>query len=115
MKNDDKIYNLILNELNLIGFNLNHLGTYMIADSIYKIYTSNDVNLIKNISKNIYESLIEKYSKKLETIKSDIAKATNYIKIYGNKENMKKYCITSENISPKLVILSVVNKIKILI
>lgn len=86
----------------------------MIADSIYKIYISKNLNLINNISKNIYEELAEKYSKKLETIKSDMAKATNYIRLYGDYEKMKKYCITKENVSLKLVISNIANKINIL-
>lgn len=67
----------IKNELLKLGYNPLHLGTAYLSDIIYYIYISNQNNLCINLERDIYIIISNHYNKNIQTIKSDIIKATN--------------------------------------
>lgn len=81
-------------------------------ETIYFLYCKK-CNGNYKLEKEIYPIIAKKYSKKINTIKSDIIKATNKI-VYKNREDdLKRYFsyFFDNKIKPKLVINTVVNKI----
>lgn len=81
-------------------------------ETIYYLYCKKSHGTYK-LEKEVYPIIAKKYSKNINTIKSDIIKATKKIN-YDNRENeLKKYFsyFLDNKIKPKLVINTVLNKI----
>ena len=112
MKNNI-IYKRILRELMNLGYNIKHIGTTYLAMSIYEIYNSDNEDVYVNIEKNIYSQISQKTNTKINTIKTDIIKATNSMYLYGNIEQINNYfhldnCVKP---TPKLVMITILNKL----
>ena len=102
----------IINELQMIGYNLAHNGTHYIAESILLITTLNyDA---ENLSKNIYPKVSQIYHKSLNNIKTNIITATDAAYENMNKIILKKHLQIPDNIKPtaKMIINAIVHKLK---
>lgn len=112
---EEELTKTIINELLCLGYKLNHIGTYFISETILLAYYSNNINVLNNLEKNVYINISNKYGRNIETIKSNILKATNYMNTYGNNEKIKEYfkICDYEKVTPKQVISTVLNKISI--
>lgn len=102
----------IYQELSKIGYNVHYNGTKYLMETIYYLYCKKSHGTYK-LEKEVYPIIAKKYSRNINTIKSDIIKATKKIN-YDNRENeLKKYFsyFLDNKIKPKLVINTVLNKI----
>ena len=106
------IKNQIYQELLEIGYNVHYNGTKYLMETIYYIY-SKKINGNYKLEKEVYPIIAKKYSKKTNTIKSDIIKATKKIKYDNREDKLKRYFLYffDNKIKPKLVINTVLAKI----
>lgn len=105
--------NKIINELKHLNYNLSHIGTKYLIETILEIYLKKDY-LGDNLKNNIYCILAEKYNKPINTIYGDIKQAT--INMYANCEEkiiINYFCFkVCRKPKVKEVIFRVINKIK---
>jgi len=113
-KNIDYLKDKVINELVSIGFCHTHQGTLYLAEAIIYMYKYDKKNQQKNIEKNVYKVIADKYNENIQKVKSNIIKATNYMYMESNVDMIKKYFHFYEDKkpTPKLVILTVLDKIK---
>ena len=83
-------------DLQEMGYNFKYRGTLYILDAIEYIYKSNNMDLLENLEKNVYNIIANKYNKSINNIKTNIIKSTNSIQNNNNdyKENTPKAIIT---------------------
>ena len=112
MKNKT-IYKRILKELIDLGYSIKHIGTTYLAMAIYEIYNSDNEDVYVNIEKNIYSRISKITNTKINTIKTDIIKATNSMYLYGNIEQIKEYFHLDDSLkpTPKIVMITILNKL----
>jgi len=101
-KKHKEVDKFIMNEIISMGFKLKYKGTQYLIESIQHIYNCNNLRLADNLEQNVYKFIGCKYNKTLNNIKTSIIKATNE----------RTPCIESYfNLTPKIVILTILNKI----
>lgn len=107
------IRNKIINELQLLGFNLAHKGTHYLAESVVLMATTERNN--ENLSKNIYPKVSEIFKKDLNNIKCNITSATEAACKNITDDILHNYFKLSEHIKPttKMIIYSVLKKLKL--
>ncbi len=107
------IKNKIQKELINLGYNGKYIGTEYMSESIYYMYFLKDKAKVK-LEKDIYPIIVEKNSTTVNTVKCDIIKATNHLENDANEIKLKEYFgyFLDRKIRPKLVMRSVLNKIK---
>lgn len=103
----------IYKELLCIGYNNKYAGTKYLSDSIYLQYFINNRKSIK-LKNDIYPIISQKYNVTINTIKCDIIMATNKANKDISKNHIQNYFgfFLDKKITPKLVINTVLNKIK---
>lgn len=103
----------INNELIELGYNIQYVGTGYISDSIYLLYYLNNVKKIK-LEKDIYPIIAEKNNTTVNTVKCDIIRATSQLKKDVDNLKLKEYFgyFFDKGVKPKLVIKTVLNKVK---
>ena len=109
---EKNIKNKIKQELEYIGYNLLHLGTKYLIETIYILHTLEEY-YDDNLKKDIYPIVASKYGKKINNIKCNIRNATE-IMYYDNKEEkIMKYFKFAVSRKPKTkdVISIVLNKL----
>lgn len=108
-----EIENKIVKEIKKIGFNLKHKGTRYIIDCILFLYCQSSKD-VKNLERDSYRFVAKKYKKTVVNIKTNIAKATEYVYWESDEEKIKKYFNKDLYFkpTPKSVILEVLNKIR---
>lgn len=108
-----KIKKMATDELIKIGYNVKYKGTDYLSDTICLLYFSKNMKNLK-LEKDIYPILAKKYGKSVNTIKCDIISATKQVEINTNENDVKKYFsfFFDKAITPKLVINTILNKIK---
>lgn len=111
--NDSILLNRINKELEYIGYNLSYIGTKYLSESIALIY--NNYNFSDNLNRTVYLILAKKYHKNVNNIKCNIMSATNNMFYECDENRLKKYFnfYTICKPKPKLVIYTVLNKLKI--
>lgn len=104
----------IKKELYKIGYTNKYAGTKYISDTIYLQYFMDNKKNIK-LKNDIYPIISKKYNIPVNTVKCDIITATKKVKETITKEHTKKYFgfFYDKKITPKLVINTVLNKIRI--
>lgn len=107
------IQNKIINELKYLNYNLSHLGTKYLIETILEIYFKENY-LGDNLKNNIYSILANKYHKSINTIYGNIKQATIYMYINCKKDIIINYFNLEEFRKPKVteVIFRVLNNIK---
>lgn len=101
----------IQKELLEMGFNPIHIGTEYLTEAIEIIYKG-DKSIYKiNLEKDIYENLAIKHKKKVQTIKSNIIKATNIVDMRNINEKNSIHHFDLK-LTPKLVVWIVIRNIK---
>ena len=113
LKKKKVIKNKIQKELINLGYNGKYIGTEYMSESIYYMYFLKDKAKVK-LEKDIYPIIAEKNSTTVNTVKCDIIKATNHLENDANEIKLKEYFgyFLDRKIRPKLVMRSVLNKIK---
>lgn len=111
-KEISKITKKIKNELLLLGYNFKLKGTQYLLETIKYIYIKNDMSLLENLEKNVYKYIAENNGKKVLNIKTSIIKATNYVYNYQDEKKIYEYFSIEIKITPKLVISTILNKLK---
>lgn len=103
----------IQKELINLGYNSQYIGTEYLSDSIYYIYLLKKKKRIK-LEKDIYPIIAEKNCTTINTVKCDIIKATNRLKNDVDQLKLKEYFgyFLDMKIKPKLVMITVLNKIE---
>lgn len=103
----------INNELSKIGYTNKYAGTKYLSDTIYFHYFMNNKKNIK-LKNDIYPIISKKYNIPVNTIKCDIIMATKKVNEDVPEEHIKNYFgfFFDKKITPKLVINTVLNKIK---
>ena len=99
--------------LSEIGYANKYDGTKYLSDTIYFHYFLNKKKNIK-LKNDIYSIISKKYNITVNTIKCDIIMATKKVNESVPEEHIKKYFgfFLDKKITPKLVINTVLNKIK---
>jgi len=111
-KNTVYIKNRIISELQNIGYNLAHIGTQYIIDSILLIAVLKYD--YENLNKNIYPKICQKYNKDLNNVKTNIIMATDAAYRSVDAAVLKKHLRIPDNIkpTPKMVINCILKKIQ---
>lgn len=76
------------------------------------IYDSNNLDLLENIEKYVYQVIAIQNKKNVQNIKTNIVKACELAYLYQNKEVIKKYFLMDIKPTPKLVMKKILDKIK---
>ena len=104
------IKQIIIKYLQFNEFNIGNVGALYIADSIeYICESENYRKILSNLDKNVYPIIAERHKVNIDTLKSDIIKATN--KAYENAcvKNINKMINKS---TPKMIITKIVYVLK---
>ena len=109
--NEYLVVKKVINEMNVIGYNFKYKGTQYLLECITYIINQNNMDLLDNLNKNVYEYVATKYNKSLSNIKTNIIKATEYVNIYQDKDILLNYFSISIDITPKFVISTILNKL----
>ena len=88
-----------------MGYNWKYKGTNYLMEAILFIYTSNNIDLVDNLEKNVYKYIAYKNNKNVNNIKTNIIKSTE--KLINQKQN------TIDTVTPKQAINAKLNKILI--
>ena len=102
----------IYRELIALGYNIKHIGTSYLSDSIYLLYfTSKGKNM--KLEKDIYPIIAKNNNTTISTVKCDIIRATNQIEKVNGQRKTKEYFghFIDKKISPKLVINTILRKL----
>lgn len=108
-KSNSIICKKITNELHCLGYNLNHVGTKYLIDTIFEIYI-NHKYFNGNLKKEIYPVIAFHYNKSVHNIKCNITRATESMVNYCDKEKLVKY-FGGVKPKTKLVIDTIINKL----
>lgn len=115
--NDDVTYmkTKIINELQTIGYNLAHIGTHYIAESVLLIATLHYNS--ENLSKYIYPKVSEIYNRSLYSVKANVTSATDAAYKNMDKATLRKHLKIPEDVKPttKMVINMVLKKLNYII
>lgn len=103
----------IFKELKYLNYNFSYLGTKYLEKAIKLIYEYDNIDCIK-LEKDIYLKLSKKYNKSTISIKTDIIHATDLMYYDCNSEKLSKYfgIVNNEKPTPKMVITTIVKKLK---
>ena len=103
----------IKEEIKLLGYNMEHIGTKYLIETIYIIYSSKNYTNI-NLLKDIYPIVAKKYGKTVNNIKCNIRNATDIMYFDNEEEVIKKYLENYKNckFGSKIVIEAILEKIK---
>lgn len=109
--NNTTLLSQINKELEYIGYNLAHIGTKYLSESIALIYNNYDGS--ENLNKNIYPVIANRYHKTVNNVKCNITSATNFMFYECDENRLKNYFnfYTVSRPKPKLVIYTVLNKL----
>ncbi len=88
-----------------MGYNWKYKGTNYLMEAILFIYTSNNLDLVDNLEKNVYKYIAYKNNKNVGNIKTNIIKSTE--RLINLKQN------TIDTVTPKQVINIILNKLLI--
>ena len=102
---EDIIKEIIVKEITNMGYNWKYKGTNYLMEAILFIYTSNNIDLVDNLEKNVYKYIAYKNNKNVNNIKTNIIKSTE--KLINQKQN------TIDTVTPKQAINAILNKILI--
>lgn len=89
-KSNTVIHKKIITELQNIGYNLNHVGTQYLVETIFEIYRKGK-SFNGNLKKEIYPFLSIYFQKSIHNIKCNITRATENMVYYCKQENLDKY------------------------
>lgn len=108
-----EIKQIVMKELQSMGFNFKHVGTTYILEAIEIVYNSKNLKISRSIEKNVYPEIAEKYGKKVSTIKSNIIKATDSMHQQSLLEKKRRdiYYNLYPKVTPKTVINTIILKI----
>lgn len=109
----DEYKEKITNQLSILGYNFKFKGTKYLLESILYIYEIDNEEAIENLEQNVYKYIAIKNNKTVTNIKTNIIKSTNYVYKFQNKEILYKYFSLNIKITPKLVISTILNKLKV--
>lgn len=112
LKEENQLDEKILNEINILGYNLSHIGTIYLKECI-KIDYIKYKGEAENINKQIYPIVSKKYKKSNFLIKNSIIKATNYMYNECEIDKLIDYFQfeSDHKPTPKMVIKTIVRKI----
>ena len=102
---EDIIKEIIIKEITNMGYNWKYKGTNYLMEAILFIYTSNNLDLVDNLEKNVYKYIAYKNNKNVNNIKTNIIKSTE--RLINQKQN------TIDTVTPKQAINAILNKILI--
>lgn len=102
----------IVDELKYIGYNIDHVGTNYLVDTILQMYLNRE-SMLDNLQKDIYPAIAKIYNKSIHNIKCNINRATECMYYECDSEKLKKYFGFCEDAKPttKTVAFTVLNKI----
>ena len=103
----------IYKELNYLNYNPSYLGTNYLKETIELLYNYVSFEDVK-IEKTIYKKLAKKHKKSVNSIKTNIINATNLMCYDCDSSKLNDYfgLCTNEKPTPKIVIMTIIHKIK---
>lgn len=112
IKQTENVRAIVFNEIKKLHYNISHIGTNYLIDTILLILKNNNVETF-NLKKDVYPKLAQKYNTKITVIKENIYKATDYMDINCDIKTKKEYFNFQEDTKPtvKMVIYSIINHI----
>lgn len=100
----------IKKEIYNLGYNISNKGTWYLIELIeYTCTKDNYMDILKNLEKNAYPVIADKYNAKLVTVKNDIIYATNNM---NNTRNIIKKDTYNIRLTPKMVIFQMIDLIR---
>lgn len=102
---EEIIKKIIIKEITNMGYNWKYKGTNYLMEAIWFIYTSNNLDLVDNLEKNVYKYIAYKNNKNVNNIKTNIIKSTK--RLIDSKQN------TIDTVTPKQAINAILNKLLI--
>lgn len=111
--NRQNIRKIIKQELLSLGFNVKHVGTTYIAETIELAYEINNKQYCENLERYLYNKIAKMHSKSIQNIKTNISKATNCMYLHCNRDFLMKYFSFSYDYkpTPKMVINTILSKL----
>lgn len=109
---ETQIKEKISKELKYLGYNIEHLGTKYLCETIYILYISKNYSNY-NLERDIYPIIARNNGKSVNNIKCNIKNATD-IMYYENEEKKIMEYLKDYNIlkpQPKKIILSILKKL----
>ncbi len=108
----DNKRNIVVNELESIGYNPKYRGTKYLVDTILEIYKNTDVRL-DSLQSDFYPIVAKKYNKSVQNIKNCIKTATNSMYLECDIEKLKSYFNLYEDKKPTVrqVVFTIINHI----
>lgn len=105
------IKNKIFEQLKILKFNSNHLGTKYLLESIWEIYKKKYIQF--NLKRDIFPIISRKYNKSINTIKGNVTQACNFMIKNCDKQFICKYFGYFEYYKPtvKQIIETILEKI----
>lgn len=105
----EKIFKELLN----LGFNIRHIGTTYIAETIEFIYQINNKQYCENLEKNIYSKIARIHFKSIQNIKTNIVKATNNMYMECDRNKLMSYFSFEYDYkpTPKMIINTILMKL----
>ena len=102
---EEIIKETIIKEITNMGYNWKYKGTNYLMEAILFIYTSNNLDLVDNLEKNVYRYIAYKNNKNVNNIKTNIIKSTE--RLIDSKQN------SIDTVTPKQAINAILNKLLI--
>lgn len=98
--------------LETLNFDFKLVGTNYLLESIVYSYFTKDKYHFENLEKRIYPYVSQKYNLSVENIKWSIIRAVNHMKFHSSSKELEKYnLLFIEKITPKSIILEIVNRL----
>lgn len=112
-KNKQNVSQKIKQELLSLGFNIKHVGTTYIAETIELAYEINNRQYCENLEKYLYSKVAKIHSKTTQNIKTNIAKAAKCMYLDCNRDFLMKYFHFTYDYKPtlKVIINTVLSKL----
>lgn len=95
----------LIKEITNMGYNWKYKGTNYLMEAIIYIYTSNNLDLMDNLEKNVYKYIAYKNNKNVNNIKTNIVKSTE--RLINSKQSI------IDTTTPKQAINVILNKLLI--
>ena len=110
MKNEKELKNQILLTLQSLGYNLGHLGTLYLTQTIIEVIKLGDSSDYF-LERDVYPIISKKHNKSISNIKSSIHKATSYAYIMQKGNAIKKFFHFCDNTKPttKEIVITMIN------
>ena len=107
-----EVKNMIIKELNYLGYKSYYKGTKYLVECIYFLY-KNQQFIGESLNKNVYPIIAERFNKNINNIKCNITRATDIMFFDCNEKKLKEYLENIDIVKPtnKIIINAVVNKI----